>query len=173
MPKRVPGLWSDTAIGPTLLEALGLRHRDCRSGVVPGSLGPLDIFGCSVLSSPPPRHVMMSCAFDGMCVGVVMQMDQHGGSGALGEKSQLWKFASFGENRVEAFRLDTDIYEDNDRSGELPAIERTRALHRMRAWLHAMHDFWSVGTLTPKAPSIPSWAKTPAPARRRVTLDPA
>ena len=186
MPKRVPGLWSDTAIGPTLLEALGLRHRDCRSGVVPGSLGgaasqllrasvpgPLDIFGCSVLSSPPPRHVMMSCAFDSMCVGVVMQMDQHGGSGALGGKSQLWKFASFGENRIEAFLLDTDIYEDNDRSGELPAIERTRALHRMRAWLHAMHDFWSVGTLTTKAPSIPSWAKTPAPARRRATLDPA
>ena len=139
MPKRVPGLWSDTAIAPTLLEALGLRHRDCRSGAV---LGSLDLFGCSVLSSPPPRHAMVSCAFDSMCVGLVMQMDQHGGSGALGEKSQLWKFASFGENRIEAFLLDTDIYEDNDRSGELPAIERTRALYRMRAWLRAMQDFW-------------------------------
>ena len=55
MPKRVPGVWSDTAIGPTLLEALGLRHRDCR-GALPGAL---DLFGCSVLSSPPPRHAMV------------------------------------------------------------------------------------------------------------------
>jgi hypothetical protein len=174
MPKRVPGVWSDTAIGPTLLEALGLRHRDCRGGAGPGSLGgaasqllrasvpgPLDMLGCSVLSSPPPRHAMVSCAFDSMCVGLVMQMDQHGGGGALGGKSHLWKFASFGENRLEAYLLDTDMYEDNDRSGELPAIERTRALQRMRAWLKAVHDFWSVGTLTRTAvaPPIPGWAK--------------
>ena len=55
MPKRVPGVWSDTAIGPTLLEALGLRHRDCR-GALPGAL---DLFGCSVLSSPPYLRTWM------------------------------------------------------------------------------------------------------------------
>ena len=139
MPKRVPGLWSDTAIAPTLLEALGLRHRDCRIGAGPGSL---DFFGCSVLSSPPPQHAMVSCAFDGSCVGLVMQMDRYSSSGALGGTRQLWKFASFGENRMEAYLLDADKYEDIDRSGELPAIERTRALYRMRAWLRAMQDFW-------------------------------
>ena len=165
MPKRVPGLWSDTAIGPTLLEALGLRHRDCRSGAV---LGSLDLFGCSVLSSPPPRHAMVSCAFDSMCVGLVMHVDQHGGSGALGGKTQLWKFASFGENRLEAYLLDTDKYEDNDRSAELPAIERKRAMHRMRAWQHAMNYFWSVATMKRTAPPIPSWAKvTPVAARQK------
>ena len=139
MPKRVPGLWSDMAIAPTLLEALGVRHRDCRSAAGPGLL---DFFGCSVLSSPPPQHAMVSCAFDSTCVGLVMQMDQHGGSGALGGTRQLWKFASFGENRMEAYLLDADKYEDIDRSGELPAIERTHALNRMRVWLHAMQDFW-------------------------------
>jgi len=85
---------------------------------------------------------MVSCAFDSTCVGLVMQMDQHGGSGALGGTRQLWKFASFGENRMEAYLLDADKYEDIDRSGELPAIERTHALNRMRVWLHAMQDFW-------------------------------
>ena len=139
MPKRVPGLWSDTAIAPTLLEALGLRHRNCRSGAAAGLL---DFFGCSVLSSPPPQHAMVSCAFDGSCVGLVMQMDRYSSSGALGGTRQLWKFASFGENRMEAYLLDADKYEDIDRSGELPAIERTRALYRMRAWLRAMQDFW-------------------------------
>jgi len=142
MPKRVPGLWSDTAIAPTLLEALGLRHRNCRSGAAAGLL---DFFGCSVLSSPPPQHAMVSCAFDSTCVGLVMQMDQHGGGGALGGTHQLWKFTSFGENRIEAYLLDADKYEDIDRSGELPAIERTRALYRMRAWLRAMQGFWYKG----------------------------
>ena len=158
MPKRVPGLWSDTAIAPTLLEALGLRHRNCRSGA---GAEMLDFFGCSVLSSPPPQHAMVSCAFDSTCVGLVMQMDPHegggalggtrqlwkfnGGGGALGGTRQLWKFTSFGENRMEAYHLDADKYEDIDRSGELPAIERTRALYRMRAWLRAMQGFWYKG----------------------------
>ena len=150
MPKRVPGVWSDTAIGPTLLEALGLRHRDCR-GALPGAL---DLFGCSVLSSPPPRHAMVSCAFDSMCVGLVTQMDPAHGEG----RAQLWKFASFGEERLEAYRLDADPYEDNDRSVELPETERKRVLHRMRAWLRAMHEFWSVGTIKRTAPPVPTWA---------------
>ena len=119
MPKRVPGVWSDTAIGPTLLEALGLRHRDCR-GALPGAL---DLFGCSVLSSPPPRHAMVSCAFDSTCVGLVTQREPaHGGApggskgdgalaGSKGGRTQLWKFASFGEERLEAYRLDADPYE--------------------------------------------------------------
>ena len=166
MPKRVPGVWSDTAIGPTLLEALGLRHRDCR-GALPGAL---DLFGCSVLSSPPPRHAMVSCAFDSTCVGLVTQREPaHGGAlggskgdgalaGSKGGRTQLWKFASFGEERLEAYRLDADLYEDNDRSVELPETERKRVLHRMRAWLRAMHEFWSVGTIKRTAPPVPTWA---------------
>ena len=144
MPKRVPGVWSDTAIGPTLLEALGLRHRDCR-GALPGAL---DLFGCSVLSSPPPRHAMVSCAFDSTCVGLVMQREPaHGGApgGSKGGRTQLWKFASFGEERLEAYLLDADRYEDVDRAAQLNATERMRALQRMRSWLRATQDFWSHG----------------------------
>jgi len=147
MPKRVPGVWSDTAIGPTLVEAFGLRHRDCRGGA-----GPV-VFGCSVLSSPAPRHAMVSCAFDSTCVGLVVQMDQHGGDGALGGSSQLWKFVSPNEARGEQKRLEaylledssnnTDRYEDIDRSGGLPKEERKLTLHRMHTWLRAVHDFWS------------------------------
>ena len=153
MPKRVPGVWSDTSIGPTLLEALGLRHRDCPT-LTASVPGPLDVFGCSVLSSPPPRHAMVSCAFDSMCVGLVTQMDPAHGEG----RAQLWKFASFGEERLDAYRLDADPYEDNDRSVELPETERKRVLHRMRAWLRAMHEFWSVGTMKRTALPVPTWA---------------
>ena len=153
MPKRVPGVWSDTSIGPTLLEALGLRHRDCPT-LTASVPGPLDVFGCSVLSSPPPRHAMVSCAFDSMCVGLVTQMDPAHGEG----RTQLWKFASFGEERLEAYRLDADPYEDNDRSVELPETERKRVQHRMRAWLRAMHEFWSVDTIKRTAPPVPTWA---------------
>ena len=144
MPKRVPGVWSDTAIGPTLLEALGLRHRDCR-GALPGAL---DLFGCSVLSSPPPHHAMVSCAFDSTCVGLVTQREPaHGGAlgGSKGGRTQLWKFASFGEERLEAYLLDADRYEDTDRAAQLNATERVRALQRMRSWLRATQDFWSHG----------------------------
>ena len=97
---------------------------------------------------------MVSCAFDSMCVGLVTQMDPAHGKG----RPQLWKFASFGEERLEAYRLDADPYEDNDRSVELPETERKRVLHRMRAWLRAMHEFWSVGTMKRTAPPVPTWA---------------
>jgi hypothetical protein len=84
-------------------------------------------------------------------------------------RAQLWKLASFGEERLEAYLLDADQYEDNDRSVELPATERARVLHRMRAWLRAMHEFWSVGTMKRTAPPIPTWAKPKMPrgARRK------
>ena len=62
------------------------------------------------------------------------------------------------EERLEAYRLDADPYEDNDRSVELPETERKRVLHRMRAWLRAMHEFWSVGTIKRTAPPVPTWA---------------
>ena len=152
MPKRVPGVWSDTAIAPTLLEALGLRHRDCRSGLpaqqqvaggafatpAPSMLGVSDLFGCSVLSSPAPRHAMVSCAFDSTCVGLVTQLNQS-------EGGALWKFASYGGKRLEAYLLDADMFESTDQSGQLPENERTRILNTMHTWLRAVHEFWLTG----------------------------
>lgn len=157
MLKRVPGVWSDTAIAPTLLEALGVRHRDCRSGPpaqhqmaggasklpllatpAPGMLGVSDLFGCSVLSSPAPRHAMVSCAFDSTCVGLVTQLNQS-------EGGAHWKFASYGGNRLEAYLLDADMFESTDQSGQLPEHERMRILSTMHTWLHAVHEFWLTG----------------------------
>ena len=155
-------MWSDTAIGPTLLEALGLRHRDCPT-LTASVPGPLDVFGCSVLSSPPPRHAMVSCAFDSMCVGLVTQMDPAHGEG----RTQLWKFASFGEERLEAYLLDADRYEDVDRAAQLNATERMRALQRMRSWLRATQDFWSHG-VDPK--SVQRDGAAAAEAARAVVL---
>ena len=169
MPKRVPGVWSDTSIGPTLLEALGLRHRDCPT-LTASVPGPLDVFGCSVLSSPPPRHAMVSCAFDSTCVGLVTQREPaHGGApgGSKGGRSQLWKFASFGEERLEAYLLDADRYEDVDRAAQLNATERMRALQRMRSWLRATQDFWSHG-VDPK--SVQRDGAAAAEAARAVVL---
>ena len=157
MPKRVPGVWSDTAIAPTLLEALGLRHRDCRSGLpaqhqvaggaskfpfatpTPGMLGLSDLFGCSVLSSPAPRHAMVSCSFDSTCVGLVAQLNQSLEGGAL------WKFASYGGKRLEAYLLDADMFESTDQSGQFPENERTRILNTMNTWLRTVHEFWLTG----------------------------
>ena len=52
---------------------------------------------------------------------------------------------------------------------QINATERARVLHRMRAWLRAMYEFWSVGTMKRTAPPIPTWAKPKMPrgARRK------
>ena len=168
MPKRVPGVWSDTSIGPTLLEALGLRHRDCRgrmaaslqqqpvvaAGVSPGvSPGVLDIFGCSVLSSAPPTHALMSCAFDNACVGLVMEREPTapaapgkapaapGKASAAPGKRALWKVISR-DAQLEAYALDQDRYEDVDRADELTDTERNRSHLAMRTWASALQTFW-------------------------------
>jgi len=89
----------------------------------------------------------VSCAFDSTCVGLVTQREAHGGApgGSKGGRTQLWKFASFGEERLEAYLLDADRYEDIDRAAQLNATERMRALQRMRSWLRATQDFWTSG----------------------------
>ena len=112
----------------------------------------------------------MSCAFDSTCVGLVTQREPaHGGAlaGSKGGRAQLWKFASFGEERLEAYLLDADRYEDADRAAQLNATERMRALQRMRSWLRATQDFWSHG-VDPK--SVQRDGAAAAEAARAVVL---
>ena len=111
----------------------------------------------------------MSCAFDSTCVGLVTQREAHGGApgGSKGGRTQLWKFASFGEERLEAYLLDADRYEDIDRAAQLNATERMRALQRMRSWLRATQDFWSHG-VDPK--SVQRDGAAAAEAARAVVL---
>ena len=78
---------------------------------------------------------MLSCAFDNTCVGLVMQRNQSDGGA-------LWKIASFGDRRWEAYVLGEDLYEETNRWGELPEAERVRSRYLMRAWTSAVRDFW-------------------------------
>ena len=146
-------VWSDTAVAPTLLEGLGLCHHDCRNNWTaasmppPASTGSPGVFylvGCSVLSSTPPKHAFMSCAFDNACAGLVMEREPtpSAPAGKHG-KHAMWKVIVRKEaQRLEAYALDEDVYEDVDRSGELTDSERNRSHLAMRAWASAVQTFW-------------------------------
>ena len=83
MPKRLGGIWSDTSLGPTLLEGLGVHpphenraahvaREPRRSQVTMPSADALanlslaDLYGRSILRqyTQPPRRTFLSCAFD-------------------------------------------------------------------------------------------------------------
>ena len=92
----------------------------------------------SVLSSAPPKHAMMSCAFDNACVGLVLE---RGPTSARDGKRALWKVIHR-EAQLEAYALDEDRYEDVDRSRELTDHERNHSQLAMRTWTSAVQTFW-------------------------------
>ena len=154
LPRRVPGIWSDTCICHTVLDALGLRPHPLTGSVLlpeyahhrtrgmmetsqphdgtilePISVGVSDLIGSSLLShaTTPPRHAFMSCSFEHTCVGLRTQ-------------TAKWIWFTGHQNQLEAYEP-SDTREQRPITAVFCEEQRAQVIFAMKTWLRA------VGTL--------------------------
>ncbi len=145
LPKRIDGVWSDTTMAATLLDALlgdeGPQHILApvvgRASADPPQLAPwrapvlslADLHGRSLLryAHQPPQHTFVSCAFDITCVGLITQS----------RSGEVHKYIASGQ-QLAVYNLSVDTYEDHDLSHHLPAEARLAVITAMRGWISAV-----------------------------------
>ena len=158
MPKRIDGIWSDTIVAPTVVEALtgsshaigeGMQPPSAPSTSKPTLATPIrpqvsDLYGHSVLSSRTAhaKQAFMGCAMDSTCTGLVVQ------NASTGMWTKFIAWASyFGIERLEAFNLSDDAYEDHDQVDSIDESVRSNALKAMHSWLRAVQGLHRKGVL--------------------------
>jgi arylsulfatase A-like enzyme len=155
MPKEVGGVWSDTSLAPSLLEAFGaplpagmarvaaeaeaanlgrrLAAPASNAASFPSpTLGLGDVYCLSIWSHwrVPPRQAYMSCAFDKTCAGVVMTTSRN-------TTKYVWQVPG---DTLEVYDLARDPYEEHNVASRLPREAREAVLAQIRAWSHAVSE---------------------------------
>lgn len=147
LPPRVHGVWSDTSVAHTVLDALGLPphpltgSRKLRAyvrasadrtstsdGGAPLRIIPADVLGPSVLSHwrSPPTRAFVSCAFDRTCVG-------------LKQQKVKWVLRPKGAgSKLEAYAAE-DGYDTANIAHSFSSAQRRQATLAMRSWQRAVN----------------------------------
>ena len=163
LPRRISGVWSETAIMHTVLDLLELpphplvgspllqraldahqpmaQDAEARADGNTGLLLPVqegDLLGRSVLRNwrEPPTHAFMSCAFESSCIGL-----------RRAHTKWVWRLDARPASEEAGGRLEVyyrgDDYEEESITKAFPPSERSMVTRAMRSWVqavNAMHE---------------------------------